>query len=153
MDILRFTCAGMRDGGTFPAVHTGRGEDRSPPFSIQNLSPAAKTLAITLEDVSHPLFKNFTHWLIWNIPAVPEIPGSIPAGRLVPGLGRQGLGYGLFRYAGPKPPQGKRHMYRLTVYALDSEIDLPFPPVKRRFIRLAEAHILQQGSITCSFTS
>ena len=44
-------------------------------------------------------------------------------------------------------------MYRLTVYALDSEIDLPFPPVKRRFIRLAEAHILQQGSITCSFTS
>ena len=72
---------------------------------------------------------------------------------MVPGLGRQGLGYGLFRYAGPKPPQGKRHMYRFTVYALDSEIDLPFPPVKRRFIRLAEAHILQQGSITCSFTS
>ena len=153
MDILRFTCAGMRDGGTFPAVHTGRGEDRSPPFSIQNLSPAAKTLAITLEDVSHPLFKNFTHWLIWNIPAGPEIPGAIPAGRLVPGLGRQGLGYGLFRYAGPKPPRHTRHTYRFTVYALDCTLDLSPASRKKVFLRAAEGHILQRGSISGIFAS
>ena len=152
IEVLHFHCPGLEDGGRFPLDNTGRGKDLSPEIVLENLSPQAKTLAVTLEDMSHPI-KGFTHWVIWNIPAGPEIPGAIPAGRLVPGLGRQGLGYGLFRYAGPKPPQGKRHMYRLTVYALDSEIDLPFPPVKRRFIRLAEAHILQQGSITCSFTS
>ena len=151
MDILRFTCAGMRDGGTFPAVHTGRGEDRSPPFSIRNLSPAAKTLAITLEDLSHPLFKNFTHWLIWNIPAGPEIPGAIPAGRLVPGLGRQGLGYGLFRYAGPKPPKGQQHVYRFTMYALDNKIDLSILPTMGRFIKKADGHIIQQGSLVGAF--
>ena len=151
---LDFDCVGIDDGGIIPIENTARGQDRSPEFLLWNLSPKAATLAVTLEDLTHPI-RDFTHWIIWNIPASNQIKGGIPAGKNVPGMrgARQGLAYGLHRYAGPKPPRGKRHMYRFTVYALDSEIDLPFPPVKRRFIRLAEAHILQQGSITCSFTS
>ena len=65
---LDFVCDGMENGGRFPVEHTGRGRDASPGFSIRNLSPEAKTLAVTLEDLSHPV-KNFTHWVIWNIPA------------------------------------------------------------------------------------
>lgn len=153
MDQLLLECPGMENGGRFPIEHTGRGRDISPGFSIGNVSPKAKTLAVTLEDIKHPLFKEFTHWLIWNIPAGPEIPPAIPAGRAVPGLGnaRQGIGYGLYRYAGPKPPKGSRHTYRFTVYALDSEIDLAFPATKNRFIRKAKGHILQQGSLICDF--
>lgn len=155
MDTLIFTCAGMEDGAEFPAEHTGRGEDSSPAFLLENVCPSAKTLAVTLEDVSHPLFRDFTHWLVWNIPAGPEIPSALPPGKRVPGLGnaRQGLGYGRYRYAGPKPPKGKRHLYRLTVYALDDEIKLRFPATKRRFLAAAREHIIQQGSMTCGFAS
>jgi len=48
---------------------------------IKNLSPSAKTLAVTLEDLSHPI-KDFTHWIavcgrqgqpgIQLLPRIPE---------------------------------------------------------------------------------
>ena len=78
MDILEFTCTGIENGGKFPIEHTGRGRDVSPEFIFSNLSPQAKTLAIALEDLSHPI-KDFTHWLIWNIPAAGRV-GSLPEG-------------------------------------------------------------------------
>lgn len=154
-DTLLFECAGMRDGGRFPVEYTGRGRDVSPEFFIRNLSPDAKTLAITLEDIAHPLFKNFTHWLIWNIPAAERIAGAIPGGSVLPGLGgaRQGIGYGWRRYAGPKPPKGSRHVYRFTIYALDRAIEVPFPPTKGRFLKRAKGHIIQRGSIAGEFES
>lgn len=149
MDVLIFECGGMKNGERFPAANTGRGKDLSPEFIVKNLSPCAKTLAITLEDIKHPLFKNFTHWLIWNIPAGEKIDGAIPGGKMISGLGnaRQGIGYGWYKYAGPKPPKGKQHLYRFTMYALDSEIDLKGIPIKSRFIKMARGHIIQQGSI------
>lgn len=152
-DILLFECIGMKNGEKFPIENTGRGQDISPEFLIKNLSSRAKTLAVTLEDIRHPLFKNFTHWLIWNIPASEKIDGKIPGGKMVPGLGnaRQGIGYGLYRYAGPKPPKGRQHSYRFTVYALDREIDLRFPHTKSHFLRKAKENIIQQGSIVCEF--
>lgn len=153
MDTLLFECVGMKNGDKFPIANTGRGQDISPEFLIKNLSPDAKTLAITLEDIRHPLFKSFTHWLIWNIPATEKITGAIPGGKIVPSLGnaRQGIGYGWYKYAGPKPPKGKQHLYRFTVYALDSEIELSILPTKGNFIKKVKRHIIQQGSIIGEF--
>jgi len=95
----------MKNGNKFPTGNAGRGRDISPEFIIKNLSPLAKTIAITLEDIQHPLFKNFTHWLIWNISATKKITGAIPGGKIAPSLGnaRQGICYGWSKYAGPKP--------------------------------------------------
>ena len=152
MDALYFKCPGIENGGRFPIEHTGRGQDRSPEFVLQNLSPQAKTVAITLEDLSHPI-RDFTHWIIWNIPPSGRIGGGIPAGGHVPELGGacQGLGYGVHRYAGPKPPRGKTHTYRFTLYALDREIQLSAHSRKRSFLKKAGPHILQKGSITAVF--
>lgn len=149
MDILLFECSGMKNGEKFPIENTGRGQDISPEFIIKNLSSSAKTLAITLEDVKHPFFKDFTHWIIWNIPARERIAEAIPSGKIVPDLGnaRQGIAYGWHRYAGPKPPKGKQHLYRFTIYALDTEIDLKGFPTKSSFIKMAKGHVIQQGSI------
>lgn len=153
MDTLLFECVGMKNGDKFPIENTGRGRDISPEFIIKNLSPLAKTIAITLEDIQHPLFKSFTHWLIWNIPATEKITGAIPGGKIVQSLGnaRQGIGYGWYKYAGPKPPKGKRHLYCFTLYVLDSEIRLPFPFTKRNFIKIADGHIIQKGNIIGEF--
>ena len=149
---LKLKCPGIPDGGVFPPENTGRGADISPEIVIENLPPEAKTLAAVLEDMSHPI-RGFTHWVIWNIPAADTIEPAIPAGKTVPSLGnaRQGIGYGLHRYAGPKPPKGKTHTYRFTVYALDSEISLGVHAGKRAFLRRAEPHILQKGCVTAMY--
>ena len=150
--LLEFECVGIEDGGKIPIANTGRGRDISPEFVIKNLSSKAKTLAVTLEDLSHPV-KNFTHWIIWNIPAADRMEKGIGAGKEVPALGnaRQGIGYGFHRYAGPKPPKGKKHIYRFSIYSLDCEIDLSANSLKKTFLKKAQGHILQKGSITGEF--
>ncbi len=152
--ILEFKCINMSDGQRFPIDYTGRGQNVSPEFIITNLSPEAKTLAIILEDMSHPI-KNFTHWLIWNIPAADRIEGKIPAGKTVPTYGNacQGIGYGFHRYAGPKPPKGKKHTYQFTMYALDCKLNISANSMKRAFLKKAEKHLIQMGSITGYFES
>ena len=149
---LDFDCVGIDDGGIIPIENTARGQDRSPEFLLWNLSPKAATLAVTLEDLTHPI-RDFTHWIIWNIPASNQIKGGIPAGKNVPGMrgARQGLAYGLHRYAGPKPPKGRTHTYCFTVYTLDCALDLPSGARKKTFLRAAEGHILQSGSISGEF--
>lgn len=145
-------CSRLREGGKFPIEYTGRGQDSSPAFILKNLSPEAETLAVTLEDLSHPI-KNFTHWVIWNIPAAERIAPAVPAGKTVSSLGGavQGLGYGLHRYAGPKPPKGKTHTYRFTVYALSQRVDLGCRSGKKAFLRKVEKLILQKGTLTGEF--
>ncbi len=149
---LEFECVGVESDGTFAIEHTGRGEDISPEFIFKNLSPSAKTLVITLEDLSHPI-KGFTHWVIWNIPAMNNIPKAIPAGKSVSALDGavQGIGYGLYRYGGPKPPRGKSHRYCFTVYALDTALDLKAGSTKRKVLNRAKGHIIQWGKICASY--
>ena len=150
--ILEFICNGIDDRGKFSIENTGRGQNNSPEFIIKNLSSKAKTLAITLEDLNHPI-KEFTHWIIGNIPATEKIKKAIPAGKIVSSFGNaiQGIGYGFHQYAGPKPPKGKKHIYRFTIYSLDCELDLRANSMKKRFLRKAENHILQKGSIIEEF--
>ena len=136
IETLHFRCPGLEDGGRFPRDNTGRGKDLSP--------------EIILEDMSHPI-KGFTHWVMWNFPARPVIPGGIPQrDRLESGV-VQGLAYGVHRYAGPKPPIWARHRYRLTVYALDCVLGLSSNARKKHFLKAAEGHILQKGSLTAEF--
>lgn len=146
--VLIFTCAGLKIGEKFPVENTGRGQDISPEFTIENLSANAVSLVVTLEDLSHPI-KGFTHWIIWNIPAAAQISKAIPAGKTVPSLQGtvQGIGYGFHRYAGPKPPRGKSHKYCFSIYALDCKLDLKPFSSKRKVLRKADGHILQKGRI------
>ena len=148
MENLEFTCTGLNDNGKFPVEHTGRGENISPEFIINNLSSDAVTLIVTLEDLSHPI-KDFTHWVIWNIPAADKIPKAIPHGKSAANLGNavQGIGYGFHRYAGSKPPKGKTHKYRFTLYVLDCSLDVKPVSTKRKVLNAASDHIIQKGEI------
>ncbi|MBE6754194.1 MAG: YbhB/YbcL family Raf kinase inhibitor-like protein [Ruminococcaceae bacterium] len=155
-EILEFECSAIDAQGSFLPEYTGYGQDISPRFVISNLSPAAKTIAITLEDMSHPI-KGFTHWVIWNIPALDIIEKAVPAGKSIAIQGninaKQGIAYGLHRYAGPKPPRGKSHIYRFTLYVLDCEIDLSANVFKKSLLKKAAGHIIQKGEISGEFTA
>ncbi len=145
-NLLEFECNGIDARGNFYIKHTGYGEDISPEFIIKNLSSNAKTIAITLEDLDHPI-KNFTHWVIWNIPATEIIKESISSDENI----RQGMAYGWHRYAGPKPPKRKSHSYKFTLYSLDCEMNLSANIFKKTFLKNATEHILQQGEIIGEF--
>ena len=149
-DRLLFTCSAIDGKGCFRPEHTGWGQDLSPAFVIENLSPDARTLAITLEDLSHPI-KGFTHWVVWNLPPESRIREGLPAGKRTGQNAVQGLAYGLHRYAGPKPPKGASHTYRFTLYALDCTIDLSANTFKNGFLKKAQGHILQKGEATGTF--
>ncbi|WP_147681185.1 YbhB/YbcL family Raf kinase inhibitor-like protein [Actinomyces ruminicola] len=142
------------DAGRFETRYTGRGEDVSPELRLQGLDDRAKTLAVTLEDLTHPLFGTMAHWVAWNIPAGELIPGAIPPGRVSPGTGIvQGIAYGLHRYRGPKPPRGTTHTYRFTVYALDTVLRLSEWSRLSGLKRAIAGHVLQQAGLTGTYES
>lgn len=145
-DLLEFECNGIDARGNFLIKYTGYGEDISPEFDIKNLSSQAKTIAITLEDLDHPI-KDFTHWVIWNIPAAEIIKEAISSDENI----KQGIAYGWHRYAGPNPPKRKSHSYKFTLYTLDCAMNSSANIFKKTFLKKAEGHILQKGEIIGRF--
>lgn len=152
MNELRVTSTAFSDNEYMPKKHTGFGEDMSPEFHLHNLSEAAVSIAIIMDDLDIPFIKEFNHWIIWNVPGKDSIPDNIPYGSPVPSLGNaiQGVAYGVHRYRGPKQPVFVRNMHRyiFRVYALDCFLDINSTAKKNDLIKAMQGHILQQGSIT-----
>lgn len=151
---LAVTSAAFKNGGNIPAKYTGRGADVSPPLSLGTLAPQAKTIAILMDDLDHPL-GTYNHWVIWNIPACFSIlPEGVPREESVVSLGNaiQGKsGYGAKHwYRGPKPPFGI-HKYRFKVYVLDTFLELKAEDGKAALQKAMEGHVLQYGTLTGLF--
>lgn len=153
--ILEVRSSVFDDGGFIPKKYTARGENTSPSFELSGISEKAKTIAITMDDASHPIFPNYNHWLIWNIPVVNTIPEGINKGFEVSELegARQGVGYGRNKYKGPKPPLKVIHNYVFTFYVLDCELELTSKTRKEQFLSCAEGHILQKTTYSGKFQS
>lgn len=147
------TSNAFTNNGTIPVEYTGHGKDISPPLTLSELSERAKSISIIMDDIKHPLFKIYNHWVIWNIPVMQEIPANIPHGKTIEEFrgAVQGIGYGRHKYRGPKPPFGTTHNYQYTVYVLDSRIEISPTSKKVNLLRVMEDHILQQGHIIGSY--
>ena len=155
METLRIKSSAFDEGMWIPVKHSARGEDLSPDFEISGIDPNAKSIAITLDDASHPLFPNYNHWVIWNIPVQEIIPEGIPHGKPIGSLGGavQGVAYGRNKYKGPKPPFKLIHTYVFTLYILDCKLDLAASGRKRDFIEKMNGHVLQQATLSGKFQS
>ncbi len=152
---LTVTSTDFEDGGTIPVEYTGRGEDISPELTLSILSPNAKTVAVVMDDLDHPI-GTYNHWVIWNLPAQQLIPQAIPRGERLDALGGavQGNAYGRHCYRGPLPPKGMgTHSYKFNVYVLDTFLNLDARSAKKQLLAAMEGHILQYGSITGRFKS
>lgn len=149
---ITVTSPAFKNEAKIPIQYTGRGEDISPELHLSEISGKAKSLAIIMNDLDHPI-PAYNHWVIWNLPVMQTIPGNIPHGAHVAELSGavQGRGYGKNRYCGPKPPFNWSHRYQFNVYALDCRIDLPSSARKRELISAMRGHILQQGSLAGHF--
>ncbi len=155
MKTLKIRSNAFNDGMWIPVMYSARGEDLSPDFEISGIAPNAKSIAITLDDASHPIFPNYNHWVVWNIPVCEIIPEGIPSGKFVDSLGGavQGVAYGRNRYKGPKPPLKFIHTYVFTVYILDSKLVLAASCRKRDLIANINGHVLQQATLSGKFQS
>ena len=145
---LIVTSPAFENEGQIPIQHTGYGDDISPELNLSPLSEEAKTLAIIMDDIGHPI-PSYNHWLIWNIPVMQTIPANIPHGTSIKGLDGavQGRGYGRNRYRGPKPPFNWSHRYQFNVYVLDCQLELSEKSKKRDLLAAMQGHIVQQGCL------
>jgi Raf kinase inhibitor-like YbhB/YbcL family protein len=136
---LKISSTAFNHEGLIPSKYSCEGEEVNPPLQIEQIPPAAETLAIIMEDPDAPN-GTFDHWLVWNIP-----PINLIAGDTVPGIcGKNGGGK--TGYYGPCPPSGI-HRYYFYVYALDTELDLEGNADKRALKAAMEGHILAEGVI------
>lgn len=147
---LEVSCPSFGENGEIPKRHTGFGEDISPEILLGGLSNKVKTIAIIMDDLDVPMIKEYTHWIIWNLPAVNCIPENIPHGEECPDGAKQGKAWGKHKYRGPKqPPFIKRaHRYRFAAYGLDCILNLPATSGKADLVKAMSGHILQSGAVT-----
>jgi len=171
--------ATFADGGTLPLsmINTipgangqnsctasgAAGGNESPQLSWHNAPHETRSFVVIAYDVT----AQFTHWMMYNIPAD---TGSLPENAGAPGsvYGVQN-GNDFFQpnYGGPCPPMTLEpfaHVYRFTVYALDSFLPIvktfgDFTPAgpEGLYQELIEAsrggHVLASASIAGTFAS
>ena len=148
---LEVTSNAFKENESIPVIYTGKGKDITPQLNLGSIDDKAKTIAVIMDDLDHPLGV-FNHWVIWNIPArYNPIPEGIPKKKVVHSLGNAVQGkseYGKKHYyRGPKPPFGT-HEYIFKVYVLDIELDLDKNSGKKELQKAMDGHILQYGTVT-----
>ena len=150
MNVLIIRSSVFENNGWMPDKCSGYGEDKSPDLKIDGIPKEAVTLAVIMDDLNHPVFREFNHWTAWNIPCVDMIPEAIPGGAVSenPFHIEQGIGYGKHIYRGPKPPFNSKHMYRIQVFALDAELQLRKTSRKKNLMSAMNGHILAAGELT-----
>jgi len=135
------------DFDEFPRKYTCDGEDVSPRIRISGIPEEAKSIAIIMDDPDAPIGV-FTHWVIWNIPPMEEIPEGIPKDKIISSPIKAYQGVNDFRrigYGGPCPPPGKPHRYFFKVYALDSTLDLPPGSTRNELEEAIKNHVIAKG--------
>lgn len=129
-------------GEAIPAHYTCDGADTNPPLVFGKIPPAARMLALIMDDPDAPA-GTWVHWIVWNIPAETR---EISENGLPPEA-RQGMNdWKRLSYGGPCPPSGT-HRYFFRIYALDTSLQLTSETSKTGLERAMEGHIVAKGEL------
>jgi Raf kinase inhibitor-like YbhB/YbcL family protein len=137
---LTITSPAFRGNGMIPSKYTCEGENSSPALHIEALPTGTRSLAIILHDPDAPIEGGFTHWVVWNIDPIQDIPENFKGGT-------QGFNSAdKSGYRGPCPPSGTHH-YHFRIYALDTKLELPKNAHKDQLEKAMQGHILSEGDL------
>lgn len=142
------TSPAFADGANIPVKYTCNGQNISPALDWGQGPAGTASFALILEDPDAPV-KNFTHWVIFNLPPdTSGLPEAVTADTVLAGGAMQGKnGVGRIGYMGSCPPKGPAHRYRFTLYALDKSLDLSAGATKDQVLQAMEGHIVAQSQL------
>ena len=145
---MKLMSSAFTEGGAIPDKYSCKGENVSPPFTIEGVPEKAQTLALIMDDPDAPV-GTFDHWLVWNVPAATtEWPEhSLPVGVVQGNNGR-----GEASYTGPCPPSGTHH-YHFKLYALDAPLDLKAGAGKAELEQAMQGHTVDQTELIGTFAA
>lgn len=134
-----------------PADYTCDGLNISPPLAWSGIPPAAKSLALIVDDPDAPdpaaPKMTWVHWVLYNIPVAAQGLAENIAAASLPAGTREGLNdWGRQGYGGPCPPIG-RHRYYFKLYALDTVLGDLQSPTKEQVEQALKGHILAKAQL------
>ena len=158
MGSLKLTSSAFEDGGEIPRECGYKNGNEQPPLLISGIPDEAKSLALIMDDpdAMEAVGKVWVHWVVWHI--IPDENDSIIGTRhdkiedlcMECNYNEGMTDFGEVGYGGPAPPD-KRHTYVFKLYALDSELDIPFKSTKADVEKAMEGHIIEQATLTGTY--
>jgi len=147
---LQITSPAFKNNSPIPMKYSceGAGGGVNPPLTFSGVPPAAKSLALIMEDPDVP--KNlvpsgvFDHWLLWDLAVTTKGIGE--GERKTEGLN----GMGKAGYIGPCPPD-REHRYFFKLYALDTTLKGQKIGSKADLIASMQGHILEQAELVGTY--
>ena len=153
---LQLTSSSLLAGNalaTIPKEFTCDGANTSPELAWTAPPAGTQSFALTAVD-RDTLFSSltgwqFTHWVVYNIPAaVHELPENMPQAAQLANGSRQGQNdFDKTGYGGPCP-HWTSHRYVFALYALDSNLNLPAGATRQQVEDALKPHILARGELT-----
>jgi len=154
---MTITSPVFRHEGAIPARYTCEGDDVSPPLMLGGVPPAAKSLALIVDDPDAPdpaaPKRVWVHWVIYNIPSTSmSIPQNIPTDAHLENGAEQGKNVrGSVGYIGPKPPAGQSHPYHFEVFALNTRLNMGNAD-RTQVLNAMRNHVLGSGEVVVNYT-
>ncbi len=136
---LKVTSPSFTDKGTMPAKYSCDGRESSPPLRIDNIPSDAKSLALTLHDLDAPYVGGFTHWVVWNVDVMNDIPENYTGGT----KGVNSIAKHKYTGVCPSGP----HRFEFKVYALDTKMNLDLNTDKGTLEKKMRGHVLAEGKL------
>lgn len=153
---LSITSPAFQDGDTVPWQYTCDGTEKSPPLTIGNIPPGAKSLVLIIEDPDIPEVAKqnigadeFTHWIVIGIPVTGR-EVVIPEGKIPDGAVEGTNSGGNIGYRGPCPPpqyEPSEHRYYFRAYALDGELSVLPGGTRDDVERAMLGHVIDQARL------
>lgn len=149
LNTFSLTSPAFKNNESIPSKYTCDGQQSSVPLEIHNPPAGTKSFTLIMHDPDVPtVIKDdgiFWHWVMFNIPGTKTvIVENQHAGSM--GLNSSGK----TSYVAPCPPSKyapPEHRYVFTLYALDTELQLPEGSSREEVEQAMAGHVLAQTKL------
>jgi Raf kinase inhibitor-like YbhB/YbcL family protein len=151
---LTLTSTAFAHNAEIPSIFTCDGRGTSPPLAWSGAPPAAKCLALIVDDPDAPDPRapktTWVHWVLYDIPTSLGGLAQGTSAKLPAGV-REGVNdWKRTGWGGPCPPVG-RHRYFFKLFALDTLLGDLHAPTKPALERAMTGHILTRAELVGTY--
>jgi Raf kinase inhibitor-like YbhB/YbcL family protein len=118
----------------------------SPTFNWTGAPQATQSFAFIVETPC-PVYKPYVQWVVYNISADAT---SLQSGDLPSGVKQGPNSAGFNGWVGPIAPEGTKHFYYFTLYALDVNLNLPSGVTRAELLSAMSGHVLDSTRMTAT---